>query len=110
MAHAAAISVKAGTDLSCGKEYGALIDAVHQGFISEGEIDAAVKRLFTARFRLGMFDPASEVPYSGIPPSEVDSAVHAELSLQAARASTVLPKNDHYPLPLPCPLPSIANT
>src|SRR5271154_1893289 len=76
MAHAAAISVKSGTDLSCGREYGALMEAVHQGLISEAEIDAAVKRLFTARFRLGMFDPASEVPYNRIPPSEIDSAAH----------------------------------
>lgn len=108
MAHAAAISVKAGTDLSCGKEYGALIDAVHQGLISEAEIDAAVKRLFTARFRLGMFDPASEVPYSSIPPSEVDSAAHAALSLEAARASMVLLKNDHDTLPLSGSLHSLA--
>jgi beta-glucosidase len=108
MAHAAAMSVRSGTDLSCGKEYGALIDAVHQGLIREAEIDAAVKRLFTARFRLGMFDPASEVPYTSIPPSEIDSAAHAALSLEAARASMVLLKNDHDTLPLSGPLRSIA--
>jgi beta-glucosidase len=98
--HAVALSVKAGTDLSCGKEYAALVDAVHQKLISEAEIDMAVKRLFTARFRLGMFDPTSEVAYSNIPPSEIDSPVHAALSLEAARASMVLLKNDHDTLPL----------
>jgi len=108
MAHAAALSVKAGTDLSCGKEYAALIDAVHQGLINEAEIDAAVKRLFTARFRLGMFDPAPEVAYSSIPLSEVDSAAHAALSLQAARASMVLLKNERGTLPLNRSLQSIA--
>jgi beta-glucosidase len=108
MAHAAALSVKAGTDLSCGKEYAALIDAVHQGIISETEIDAAVKRLFTARFRLGMFDPASKVPYSSITLSDVDSPAHAALSLQAARASMVLLKNVHETLPLNGSLQSIA--
>ena len=61
--HAAATSLKAGTDLSCGKEYAALVDAVQQGLVSEADIDAAVKRLFTARFCLGMFDPGPSVPY-----------------------------------------------
>jgi beta-glucosidase len=108
MAHAVAQSVRMGTDLSCGKEYGALIDAVHQGLISETEIDAAVKRLFTARFRLGMFDPASEVTYSHIPASEVDSPAHSALSLQAAHASMVLLKNDRDTLPLSRSVQSIA--
>jgi beta-glucosidase len=108
MPHAAAASVKAGTDLSCGDEYASLIDAVHQGLISEAEIDGAVKRLFTARFRLGMFDPASQVPYNNIPFSENNSAAHAALALQTARASIVLLKNDHGTLPLRQSLPSIA--
>ena len=108
MAHAAALSVKAGTDLSCGKEYASLIDAVHQGLVSEPEIDAAVKRLFTARFRLGMFDSASRVPYSRIPFSEDDSAPHGALSLEAARASMVLLKNDRNTLPLGKSIQSIA--
>jgi beta-glucosidase len=106
--HAAALSVKSGTDLSCGKEYAALLDAVHQGLISETEIDAAVKRLFTARFRLGMFDPSEDIPYATIPPSEIDSPAHSELSLQAARESMVLLKNDQGTLPLSHSLQSIA--
>jgi beta-glucosidase len=100
MAHGAALSVKSGTDLSCGKEYGALSDAVHHGLISEAEIDAAVKRLFTVRFRLGMFDPAAQVPYNTIAFSENDSARNEALALQAARASMVLLKNEHGTLPL----------
>jgi beta-glucosidase len=100
MAHAAALSVKAGTDLSCGKEYGALNDAAHRGLISEAEIDAAVKRLFTVRFRLGMFDPPELVPYNAIAFSENDSAQHEKLALEAARASMVLLKNNHGALPL----------
>jgi beta-glucosidase len=100
VAHAAALAVKAGTDLSCGKEYGALIDAVHEGLISEGEIDMSVKRLFVARFRLGMFDPPTMVPYNSISFSENDSAEHGALALEAARASIVLLKNDGGVLPL----------
>jgi beta-glucosidase len=108
VAHAAAVSVKAGTDLSCGDEYASLVDAVHQGLISETEIDAAVKRLFTARFRLGMFDPASKVFYNNILFSENNSSAHAALSLQTARASIVLLKNEHGTLPLRQSLRSIA--
>jgi len=108
LSHASAASVKAGTDLSCGDEYASLVDAVHQGLISETEIDAAVKRLFTARFRLGMFDPASQVAYNNIPFTEDNSAAHAALALQAARASIVLLKNDRGNLPLRQGLRSIA--
>jgi beta-glucosidase len=99
LAHAAALSVKAGTDLSCGKEYGSLTDAVREGLISEAEIDTAVKRLFTARFRLGMFDPPAMVPYNTISFSENDSAKHRMLALEAARASIVLLKNERSALP-----------
>jgi beta-glucosidase len=100
LAHAAALSVKAGTDLSCGKEYGALTDAVREGLIGEADIDTAVKRLFAARFRLGMFDPPALVPYNAISFSENDSAKHGLLALQAARASIVLLKNERGALPL----------
>jgi beta-glucosidase len=99
-AHAAAAAVLAGTDTNCGDTYKALPQAVKEGLISEQAIDTAVKRLFTARFRLGMFDPQSEVPYAQIPYSEVDSAAHRELSLKAAREAMVLLKNEHQTLPL----------
>jgi beta-glucosidase len=99
-AHASALAVKAGTDLSCGKEYSALMDAVQQGLISEAEIDASIKRLFAARFRLGMFDPPAMVPYNSISFSENDSTPHSELALETARRSIVLLKNEAGVLPL----------
>ncbi|HEY5256477.1 MAG TPA: glycoside hydrolase family 3 C-terminal domain-containing protein, partial [Acidobacteriaceae bacterium] len=106
--HAAAVSVKAGTDLSCGKEYAALVGAVQHHLITESDIDAAVRRLFTGRFRLGMFDPAASVPFNKIPFSQNDSPQHTQLSLEAARASMVLLKNDHDVLPLLSSLKNIA--
>ena len=100
LVHAVTLSLKAGTDLSCGKEYAALNDAVRQGLISENEIDSAVKRLYTARFRLGMFDPADMVPYNAISIEQDDSEKHRALALEAARASIVLLKNTGGILPL----------
>ena len=108
LAHASARSVLAGTDLSCGKEYLALGDSVHQGLISEAAIDASVRRLFTARFRLGMFDPPAEVPFSSIPFSENDSPAHGDLALHTAERAMVLLKNDKAMLPLASATPSIA--
>jgi beta-glucosidase len=95
-----AAAVKAGTDLTCGYEYRALIPAVKQGLIGEALIDRAVKRLFDARFRLGMFDPPEMVPYSKIPFAVNDSPAHRELARKAARESIVLLKNDNNLLPL----------
>jgi beta-glucosidase len=97
---ASAIAVKAGTDLTCGREYRSLVQAVKDGLISEAEIDISVKRLMTGRFRLGMFDPSEMVPYARIPFSENDSPAHRELSLKAARESIVLLKNEGSVLPL----------
>jgi beta-glucosidase len=103
-AHAAADAVKAGTDLECGfaegQAYPALVDAVKQKLITEAEIDIAVKRLFTARFRLGMFNPPNSYAYGKIPFSEDNSDTHRSLSLQAARESIVLLKNGAGFLPL----------
>jgi beta-glucosidase len=87
---ASALAVRAGTDLTCGGEYVTLVDAVKRGLISEAEIDTAVKRLMTARFRLGMFDPPEMVPYARIPFSENDTPEHRQLALKTARESIVL--------------------
>ncbi len=98
--HAAAAGVLAGTDTNCGNTYKALVKAVKDGLLPESALDTAVKRLFTARFRLGMFDPESKVAYARIPYSEDDSAAHRALSLKAARESMVLLKNENDFLPL----------
>jgi beta-glucosidase len=104
MAHAAAAAVKAGTDLECGfaggQAFPALVDAVHQGLITEAELDNSLRRLFRARVKLGMFDPPDSYAYGRIPMSEDDSAAHRELSLKAARESMVLLKNENHTLPL----------
>jgi beta-glucosidase len=116
MPEAAAISVKKGTDNNCcdftskvkgNADYVMYADAVKQGLMSEKDVDVAVKRLFRARFQLGMFDPPEMVKYAQIPSSENDSEPHRQLALKAARKAMVLLKNDGV-LPLNPATKSIA--
>ena len=99
LAHASALAVKAGTDTTCGNEYVTLVKAVKDGLIKESEIDTSVKRLFTARMRLGMFDPKADVPFNEIPMSQVNSPANRQLSLRAAReqrhSATQARRQDH---------------
>lgn len=98
-AKASTLAVKAGTDLSCGGEYGKLKEALEKGYITEAEIDVAVKRLFTARFKLGLFDPPAMVSYSSIKTTDNDTESHKQLALKVAQQSIVLLKNNNI-LPL----------
>jgi beta-glucosidase len=107
-AEAAALAVKNGCELNCGVAYLALTEAVRQGLISEQTIDRAVERLFTTRFRLGMFDPPGQVPYAQIPFEIIDTPEHRALALQAAKQSIVLLKNEDSLLPLSKEIGSIA--
>lgn len=91
---AIAAAVKAGCDLCCGGAYSALTGAVEQGYLEVQDLDTALERLFTARFRLGMFDPPEMVPYATVPMSVVNCDDHQALTLQTARESLVLLKND----------------
>jgi beta-glucosidase len=107
-AAAAALAVKAGTDLECGNVYASLVDAVKQGLISEQAIDRAVQRLFLARFKLGMFDPPERVRWAQIPFSVLDAPAHRALARQVARESIVLLENAGSVLPLRKDLGTIA--
>lgn len=104
---AAALAVKGGVDLNCGKTYAHLVKAVHDGLVDESVIDTAVERLMRARFRLGMFDPPAKVPWSDIPDMTRQLAVHKPLARKAAQESMVLLKNDGL-LPLPTSLEHVA--
>src|SRR5262249_22441165 len=105
---AAALGVKTGTDLDCGRVYPNLVEAVKQGLITEAQIDTSVKRLLLARFKLGMFDDTSRVRWAKIPFKTLDSPEHRALALRTARESMVLLKNDGHVLPLKKTLRTIA--
>lgn len=97
-AEAAAWAVKSGTDLNCGDSHGNTYTNLHyalqQGLITEDYIDIAVKRLFKARIKLGMFDNQERVPYSSIAMDVVGSDKHLKLTQEAAEKSIVLLKNN----------------
>jgi beta-glucosidase len=109
---AAALAVRAGTDLNCGEAFLALLAAREAGLIGEAEIDRAVTRLMTARFRLGLLDedsPAEDpeladsrdrsalARWRSIPFSVVNSPEHVALAREAAVKSIVLLKNGSMP-------------
>jgi beta-glucosidase len=100
---ASALSLQRGMDNECAdffakrtddKDYRPYLDAVKQGLLQESTIDTAVTRLYTARIKLGMFDPPDMVPYTKIDESELDSAAHRALARKLADESMVLLKND----------------
>ena len=105
---AAAMALKAGTDLECGVDYKNLSLAVQKGLLNETDIDRAVRRVMTARFKLGMFDPDSIVEYSQIPFTTNCSDYNRSLARRAAQESVVLLKNDKNTLPLSHGIKSLA--
>ncbi len=98
-----------GTDIECGTSvYYTLINAVKQGLISEAQIDVSLRRLFTIRYRLGMFDPPSMVKYTNAPASTLEAPEHKALALKMAQQSIVLLKNQNNTLPLKKTIKKIA--
>ena len=94
-AEAAARSILAGCDLNCGVTYRKnLKEALDKGFLEEKDLDTAVTRVLSARFRLGEFDPPEAVPYSSISKDKLDSKDNRGLALEVAQKSIVLLKNE----------------
>lgn len=92
LAEAAAASLNAGCDLNLGIAYPHLGEAVERGLVTEQAITQAAERLFTARFRLGMF--SEDCPYHQIPYEAVDCPAHQQLNRRMAQETVVLLKND----------------
>ena len=109
LAEAAAMVLKFGDDTDCAMapEAPAYLEAMQKGLISQPEVDVNLKRLFKARFQLGMFDPPEIVPFSKIPVSDVDTPEHRALALDISRQAMVLLKNDGT-LPLKAGVKTIA--
>ena len=101
-AEASALALQRGMDNECidfskvndDHDYKPYLDAYRQGILKESEIDRALIRLFTARIKLGMFDPPELVPYANIDPKKLDSAEHRAMARDIANKSMVLLKNN----------------
>jgi len=88
----AAMALKAGCDLNCGNTYLHLLIAYREGLISESEIRRSFVKLMRTRIRLGMMDESTE--FDSIPYEVIGCKEHLEYSLECARKSMVLLKND----------------
>ena len=87
----AALALKSGCDLNCGNTYLHILMALQMGLVTEEEITVAAERLFTTRYRLGLFDGS---PYDDIPYEVVESKEHLKLADEVTAKSVVLLKND----------------
>ena len=91
----------AGMDVICGDyrnnmttDADSIVRAVNKGLLPIAVVDRALVRLFSARIRLGLFEPAAAQPFAGITARDYDTPEHRALSERMARASMVLLKND----------------
>jgi beta-glucosidase len=101
-ATAVAAALKAGVDNECNTatlfEGGGLgaryLEAYRRGLIGMADIDQALTRLFSARYRNGDLAGASGRGPADASPSGIDSPAHRDLARVAAEKSLVLLKND----------------
>lgn len=96
----AALALNRGCDLNCGCIYKALCSALEKGLVDESKLDESLTRLLRTRFKLGMFDEPGSSHYDKLDSGVIRSNEHLKLSLEAARKSIVLLKNDHNILPV----------
>jgi beta-glucosidase len=99
--HAAADAVFHGTDLDCGHEaYLGLLQAVRDSIITEKNIDVSLKRLFSTRLRLGMFDSKNRVPFSKIDATYLEKPEHNAHAHKMAHQSNFKLPNENNLLPI----------
>jgi beta-glucosidase len=98
----AALALKAGCDLNCGCTYPMLGLAVKEGLVTEAEVTQAAERLFTARFKLGLFDEERKqwAACDKLDRKVVNCDKHHALALEAAQKGVVLLRNENQALPL----------
>jgi beta-glucosidase len=101
LAMAACMAIKAGVDVDLAyakPSYRYLDSLVKAGALSEDVINAAVKRLFTLKYKVSLFENYySNVNYML---AVTNSKAHKALALESAHKSMVLLKNENNLLPL----------
>jgi beta-glucosidase len=99
-AESAALALKGGCDLGCDHVFNEIPEAIQRGLITEADVDRALERTLTTRFRLGMFDPEADVPFTSTPMEVVACEEHRQLAYRTATESVVLLKNKDNILPI----------
>ncbi|WP_449386148.1 exo-beta-d-1,3/1,6-glucosidase [Cellulomonas soli] len=94
-AHAAAAAVKAGNDMIMTTPgfYAGALEAIESGLLAEQDLDAAVARILTVKFELGLFEQPRH-PDLAAQAAVIGSEEHTALNLEVARRSLVLLRND----------------
>ncbi len=99
-AESAALALQKGCDLGCDCVFDEIPTAIERGLMAETDVDRALARTLGTRFKLGMFDPDEEVPFTSIPMEVVACPEHRQLAYETAVASVVLLKNQNNILPI----------
>ncbi|MRR31718.1 glycoside hydrolase family 3 protein, partial [bacterium] len=99
-AESAALALKHGCDLGCDHVFDEIPEAISRGLITEADVDRALERSLTTRFKLGMFDPPEEVPFTSITTDMVGCEAHRQLAYKTATETVVLLKNKNNILPI----------
>ncbi len=102
IATAAAVALKAGVDNECnGQTLGdtrnlsaRYREALERRLISKADVDTALVRLFSARYRNGDLAGLTQRSQNAVPVSAINTPAHQQLALKAAIQSLVLLKND----------------
>ena len=76
----------------------ALIDCVHEGSLSQADVDRAARSVLRVKFMLGLFDHPYVDP--ALKAKVWRSPAHLAVSLESARESMTLLKNENHLLPL----------
>ena len=97
---AVAKAIQAGTDLDDAFYEQSLPADVRSGLIAESVVDQALRRVLRVAFRLGVFDPPENVPYTKIGADVIESSAHRQVALKTAEESIVLLRNANAMLPL----------
>lgn len=87
-----ALAIHNGCDLNCGSSYPYAVAACENGLLSEEDITESAVRVMRTRLRLGLMDP--ECSFNSIGYDRVCCPEHIQATLDAARESIVLLKND----------------
>jgi beta-glucosidase len=99
--------VQAGCDIGC-DIFTDIVAQVNAGTLTQAQVDTALTRTLTTRFKLGMFDPQQMVQYASIPVSLVNCQKHIDHARTMSRESIVLLRNRNTSLPIAASLRNIA--